>query len=101
MGSKKNQLENEVESYLTKRVGQLGGRCVKFVPDFARGFPDRLVLLPHGVTVWVETKRPVGGVIDPAQLVQHENLRRLGQLVYLAHTKEEVDRILQRYEAVC
>lgn len=95
MASKKNQLENEVESYLVRETERLGGECVKFIPDYKRGFPDRLVMLPYGVIAWVETKRPVGGVIAPAQIVQHELLRRLGQRVYVVNTKEEVDAVLQ------
>jgi hypothetical protein len=94
MASKKHQLESEVEGYLRKQAEKLGGKCVKFLPDFSRGFPDRILLLPGGVLVWVETKRPVGGHIDPAQKVQHVLLRRLGQRVEVVWTKEEVDRLL-------
>lgn len=74
---------------------KLGGVSAKFIPDYARGFPDRLVLLPHGELFWVETKRPVGGVLAAAQLVQHERLRRLGQRVMVCRSKEEVDALLQ------
>ena len=71
-----------------------GGRCVKFLPDYQRGWPDRILLLPAGVLVWVETKRPVGGRLSPAQMVAHEVLRRLGQRVELVWTKEEADRLV-------
>lgn len=86
--------EHEVESYLRRRVEAQGGKCVKFVPDFARGFPDRIVILPHGVLVWVETKRPVGGVLDPYQNLQHTVLRRLGQRVEVVWSKEDADNLL-------
>ena len=95
MASKKDQLESEVERYLREQVEKHGGKCIKFLPDFSRGFPDRVVLLPGGVLVWVETKRPVGGHIDPAQNVQHVVLRRLGQRVEVVWTKEEADRLLR------
>ena len=94
MASKRDQLENEVESYLRRRVEQAGGRCVKFVPDFARGFPDRIVLLPRGVLVWVETKRPRGGVLSPTPKPHHVPLRRLGPPVELVWTTEEADALV-------
>lgn len=94
MADRKTQLESEVEKYLREQVEKHGGKCVKFIPDFSRGFPDRIVILPHGVLVWVETKRPVGGHVDPAQNVQHVILRRLGQRVEVVWTKEEADALL-------
>ena len=90
----KNQLENEVEGHLRRRVEKVGGMCVKFLPDFARGFPDRIVLLPGGVLVWVETKRPQGGVLSPVQKVQHVLLRRLGQRVEVVWTKDQADDLI-------
>lgn len=89
----KRQLEREVEGYLVRQVEQRGGMCPKF--DSVRGWPDRIVLLPSGVLAWVETKRPVGGVLSPAQLVAHEQLRRVGQLVYTVCSREEVDVLLE------
>ena len=90
----KNQLENEVEGHLRRRVEKVGGICVKFLPDFARGFPDRIVLLPRGVLVWVETKRPQGGALSPVQKVQHVFLRRLGQRVEVVWTKDQADDLI-------
>ena len=90
----KRQMEREVEGYLVRRVGKMGGMCPKF--DSVRGWPDRIVLLPAGVMAWVETKRPVGGVLSPAQLVVHEQLRRVGQQVYVVWSREEVDGLLER-----
>ena len=94
MTGTKNQLENEVEGHLRRRVEKVGGVCVKFLPDFARGFPDRIVLLPGGVLVWVETKRPQGGVLSPVQKVQHVLLRRLGQRVEVVWTKDQADDLI-------
>lgn len=89
----KRRLEREVEGYLVRQVERLGGMCPKF--DSVRGWPDRIVLLPSGVLAWVETKRPVGGVLSPAQLVVHEQLRRVGQQVYVVWSQEEVDELLE------
>lgn len=87
-------LEREVEARLEKRVKALGGLCLKFLPDYARGMPDRLVLLPGGVLFWAETKRPRGGRLDSAQLVRHAQLRRLGQRVEVLWDFDSIDRVL-------
>ena len=92
-GKEKRQLEREVEGYLVRQVEKLGGMCPKF--DSVRGWPDRIVLLPAGVMAWVETKRPGGGVLSPAPLVVHEQLRRVGQQVYVVWSQEEVDELLE------
>ena len=89
--------ESEVESYLRRKVESLGGMCVKFLPDFARGFPDRIVILPHGALFWVELKRPVGGRLDPSQNVAHTLLRRLGQRVEVVWSRGDVDKVLGEY----
>ena len=41
--------ERDVEAYLRRLVEAQGGVCKKFLPDYARGWPDRLVLFPRGV----------------------------------------------------
>ena len=92
----KNVRENEVEAYLRRQVEKLGGLCLKIPADYMRGVPDRIVLLPHGVLVWVETKRPSGGRVSGSQLVVHEMLRRLGQQVVIVWSKEDADELLHR-----
>lgn len=51
-------MEKKIEKYLVQSVEQIGGLCVKFPPLFFRGFPDRIVLLPDGLVVFVELKAP-------------------------------------------
>lgn len=87
--------EREIEAYLKRKVGEARGLCVKIIPDYARGFPDRLVLLPSGVTVWIETKRPRGGRLSVVQRVVHTELRALGQRVEVVWTKAGVDELLR------
>ena len=92
---KKDILESEVEGHLRRITEAHGGQCVKFIPDYKRGWPDRILLLPGGVLVWVETKRPVGGKPSAGQLLAHELLRRMGQRVEMVWTKEEADRLVE------
>ena len=87
--------ERDVEAYLRRLVEQAGGRCVKFSPDYARGWPDRLVLLPGGSVCWVELKRQHGGRLSPAQLVAHKELEKLGQMVAVVWSKEQAQRLVE------
>jgi len=93
----RDMLEREVESHLERQVRDvLSGECVKFIPDYKRGFPDRLVILPGERVVWVETKRPQGGKVSGAQRVAHAKLRRLGHRVEVVWTKEQADDLVAR-----
>ena len=92
---KKDIRESEVEGHLRRSVESRGGQCVKFLPDYKRGWPDRILLLPGGGMVWVETKRPVGGKPSAAQLMAHQSLRKLGFRVEVVWSLEEVDRLVE------
>ena len=92
MARSRRTVENEVEGYLTRQVEALGGMSVKI--DTVIGFPDRLILLPQGVSALVETKRPMGGRVSDVQLVTHSILRRIGHNTHIVCTKEDVDALL-------
>ena len=90
-------LEKDVEGYLTRQVERLGGKCLKFIPDIDNGMPDRLVLLPGGITVWVELKNGTSEDARRLQKMQHLKLRRLGQRVEVIQTTAAVDALLKEY----
>lgn len=85
--------EDTVEGHLVRSVQALGGQCPKLM--FLPGWPDRLVLLPGGIIAFIETKRPIGGKDEPLQPLVQRTLRKLGFLVYKAHTKKLIDDILE------
>jgi len=85
--------EDVVENHLIRRVKVLLGRTIKL--RFMRGWPDRVVLLSGGVVLFVETKRPVGGVYEPLQLRIHKMLRGMGFAVYLCRTKDDINEMLE------
>ncbi|MGM9555066.1 MAG: VRR-NUC domain-containing protein [Oscillospiraceae bacterium] len=87
-------LERDVESRLVSRAAALHGACVKFIPDNKRGMPDRIVMLPGGVLVWVETKKPKGGALSAVQKHRHKQLGALGQRVCVCWTIEQVDKLM-------
>ena len=82
--------ESDIERLLRREVEKLGGRCVKWGVN---GEPDRIVLLPGGLTVFVETKR-ADGKLSRLQDEKIRRLRQLGFLVFVPYTKEGVKTII-------
>ena len=83
-------LERDIEKQLIRPVRKLGGLCLKFVTPGFTGVPDRLILLPGGRIVFVETKQP-GKKERPRQRYVQDLLRRLGFTVY--STVDSVEKI--------
>ena len=71
-------LEREIEKKLRDMVKQCGGLCLKWVCPGWAGVPDRLILMPGGRAVFIETKRPKGGVLSKRQEKWGEKLVGLG-----------------------
>jgi len=86
--------ERDVESYLVKRLGDIGLPCVKFIPDGKVGMPDRVVLLPDGRVLWVELKTD-NGKLEEIQKVQHKKLRDLGHRVVVIWNRDEADSLIE------
>ena len=85
--------ERDIERYLVKRVGQLGGHAYKFTSMGRRGVPDRNVHLPLGVHFYVECKAP-GEQLTPAQMRERELLQHFGARVYWVDSYEGIDEVL-------
>ncbi len=73
--------EREVETYLADRVRRFGGLSLKLLPLHFAGLPDRLVILPGGLILFVEVKAP-GGKLSALQKIAHNRLDTLGCNVY-------------------
>ncbi|MDB4306092.1 VRR-NUC domain-containing protein [bacterium] len=86
-------LESSVEKWVDFYAKERGGRAFKLTGY--TGIPDRLVLLPNGITIFVETKRPDGGIISKAQRMVHRSLRGLGFRVFVPCTKHEVQQMFK------
>lgn len=74
-------LEKDIESKLRKPIKELGGLCLKFETPGFTGVPDRILLLPGGRVVFVETKQPGKKERKRQEYVQAQ-LRALGFTVY-------------------
>ena len=86
------QKEHHIESYLVKKIKELGGIPYKFTSPQRRSVPDRMCVLPQGHVVFVECKRP-GAVPTDAQYRELERLSNLGQWACWVATYGEVDKI--------
>lgn len=73
-----DRLEKEIERDLGNMVKRHGGLCLKWICPGWDGVPDRLVLLPGGIALFVETKRPKGGKRSALQKWWAKKLQGLG-----------------------
>lgn len=67
--------------------------CMKFVSPGIRGVPDRVLLLPHGFTVFVEVKKP-GGAPRPDQTLVHRRMALSCATVLVVDSYEAVDLLM-------
>lgn len=85
--------ETSIEKYLVSEVKRIGGLAPKWVSPGNRGVQDRLVILPGGRTIFVETKAP-GKPLEPLQEKWAKDLRKLGHKVYKIDSKGGVDKFI-------
>lgn len=90
-------LEYKIEAYLVKRVKELGGVAEKFVSPGKSGVPDRIVLLPGGLLLFVECKA-TGKKATPAQERDHDRRRSLGFKCFVVDSFEKIDDMLNHIE---
>ncbi len=86
--------EASIEDYLRTRTETLGGICIKLSPVGLRGVPDRLIVLAGPRVIFVELKRPTGGVVSKLQHWWRDRLVRLGCEHHFVKTRAEVDALL-------
>lgn len=86
--------ESVIEKHLVERVKALGGEIRKAQWVGRVGAPDRRVMLPGRLPVWVELKAP-GVKPEPHQIREHNRMRRLGELVEVIDSLAGVDQLCQ------
>jgi hypothetical protein len=85
--------EITVEQYLVSEFKRFfpDGQIHKY--EIRRGEPDRILLLPKGVCMFVETKRP-GEDLRKAQVRAFKRLKLLGFECHMCDTKSKVDLLI-------
>ena len=91
--------EKAIEAYLVRKVRDLGGVCLKYSNPGVVGYPDRVVLLPAGFTVWVELKSK-GCKPNRVQQLRIAQLREMGHNVAVIDGKDQVDVLLSAADFV-
>jgi hypothetical protein len=86
--------ERDIEAHLVRRVKEIGGEIRKAEWIGRVGAPDRRVMLPGRLPVWVELKAP-GVKPEPHQIREHNRMRRLGELVEVLDSIEAVEELLR------
>lgn len=82
--------ESAVEQSVCRQVKALGGVAWKWVSPGRNGVPDRICILPGGVVLFVELKRPGrGDGRSPAQKKVFGILERLGCTVWRIDDEED------------
>ena len=89
------ELEHNIENRIVKYVEGLGGLALKLVLASERGFPDRTLLLPGGLVLFIEIKRPKDAKTYHMQLVWQERLQRRGFRCEFVKSMKEVAALLQ------
>lgn len=88
-----NPLEKELEAKLRSLIKRYGGMCLKWVCPGWAGVPDRIVLLPGGIVMFVEMKRPKGGVLSERQKWWRDRLHLLGFDYCVIWSQEQLDTL--------
>lgn len=89
--------EKAVERYLSDSVKLSGGICLKYSNAGMVGYPDRICMMPGGVTFWVELKSK-GEKPTAIQKIRISQMQAIGHTVYVCDSKERIDEILGNYK---
>lgn len=91
--------EKPIEQHLRDEIKKIGGAAYKLSAAVDAGMPDRLVCLPGGRVIFVETKRPKGGRLSPLQKYRHKALRLMGFDVRVINTTVAVTEFIEEVKA--
>lgn len=85
--------EKQIEQKLRADVKAMGGRAYKFVSPGNTGVPDRIVIMPGRIPIFVELKTDTGR-LSPIQKAQIDYLERMGQDVRVLYGIKDVERFI-------
>ena len=91
--------EKPIEQHLRDEIKKIGGAAYKLSAAVDAGMPDRLVCLPGGRVIFVETKRPKGGRLSRLQKYRHKALRLMGFDVRVINTSAAVTEFIKEVKA--
>lgn len=86
-------LETKIEQKIVGWLHREGWWAEKLHMDSKRGWPD-ITAVKDNVWVLFEVKRPVVGVVAKHQKQVHKELRKVGAVIYVVESLEEVKEII-------
>lgn len=90
--------EKDLERKLVRSVEKNGGKALKLNSGI-RGMPDRLILLPGGVIMFVELKVP-GKKPRPLQEKRLKDLNRLGFYTEIIDSEKRLDLFESKMKSI-
>ena len=96
---KRKESEKALEKNLRVKVKALGGHALKFSSSIEAGYPDRIVLLPCGVSIFVEIKSE-GEKPRKLQMIRHDELRQLGFRVVVIDTTNSLNQFIEECKTI-
>lgn len=91
---KPKESEKTLEARLVREIEARGGMALKYTSQFHRGIPDRIILLPGGVTIFVELKSTGQ---KPTKLQMHaiRKLIQMGHVVIVIDNTNDLEWLLE------
>ena len=91
---KPQESEKTLEARLVREIEARGGMALKYTSQFHRGIPDRICLLPGGLSVFVELKSTGQ---KPTKLQGHamKRLDEMGHPTTVVDSTEKLEWLLQ------
>ena len=94
-----DELEANIENRIVGYVESIGGFALKLILASESGFADRVILLPSGLVIFIEIKRPKKSKTYPMQKIWQERLQRRGFRSEFVKTLDDVKRIIVEEQA--
>lgn len=89
--------EKSVEKILGEKVKKLGCLYYKFVSPGTIGVPDRIIICPNGLVIFVELKKP-GKSPRPNQKARIKEMAKNYASVVVVDSIETANRLVRRIE---
>lgn len=90
---KPKESEKTLEGRLVREIEARGGMALKYTSQFHRGFPDRICLLPGGLSVFVELKS-TGKKPTKLQEYAMKKLAEMGHAVIVIDNTNDLEWLL-------
>lgn len=93
--------ESQLQAEVKKMIRRHGGEALKWSCPGTTGVPDMLGLLPGGLLLIVEVKKPGAGRLSPRQEIMISLLKGLGFWVEVIDSREKLADVESQIELLC